>query len=77
MNFEASSQRLPRAHTVVPVAHQKRLMVAAGCRNHNEIDNITDELVALGLARPRHCTALGLAASRVRSVALAMGGRVL
>jgi hypothetical protein len=80
MNNGGNVQRNGWAHNVVPVRHQQLLKAAAVQHNAAEIDVITDQLVALGLVRPRSCAALQMLSSRLGKAApdpSHLGGRVL
>lgn len=45
--------QLPRLSTLYPLFFAERLAAAAATRDHETIDEITDELVTLGFARRR------------------------
>lgn len=56
-------------NALFPPRQQQQLRIAAALRDHAAIDAITDELVAMGLCRPRSEAALMTRAELVRTLA--------
>lgn len=73
MGISTQARMADNVHSVVPPRQQQQLRLAASLGDHQAIDNITDELVRLGLCRPRRADEWQTQAERARAAAKLRG----